>query len=290
MNPRYWPCRTAAMMLCRQRSYESAAMVITADEQSHSAAEKPEAGADRVGRRQVRNPVIDVEVPVPSIPDDRRPVRVLVVDAHPLMRAGIRAVIASMGDAVLVGEGANGAEALRLAELTRPDVVLLDIDALDDGGLAAMRALTASDPHPRVVALTILSEDETLVQVLRAGASGLISKDSAEEDLAAAVRAAASREVYVRPPALRLLTASVRRRLPSPAERAARAQFDALSERERAVLEQVATGLTGPEIGQRLQISAKTVDTYRHRIREKLGLLHRADYIRFALLIGLLKN
>ncbi|HWH52064.1 MAG TPA: response regulator transcription factor [Gemmatimonadaceae bacterium] len=265
-------------------------MATTADGQLCSPAKEPEAGRETDGRGQFPNPLMDVEVPVPSVPDDRRPVRVLVVDAHPLMRAGIRAVIASMRDAVLVGEGVNDAEALRLAESTRPDVVLLDIDALDDGGFAAMRALTASDPHPRVVALTILSEDETLVQVLRAGASGLISKDSAEEDLAAAVRAAASHEVYVRPPALRLLTASVRRRLPSPAERAARAQFDALSERERAVLEQVATGLTGPEIGQRLQISAKTVDTYRHRIREKLGLLHRADYIRFALLIGLLKN
>lgn len=290
MNPRYWSRRAAAIMRNRQRSYENAVMATTADGQLCSPAKEPEAGRETDGRGQFPNPLMDVEVPVPSVPDDRRPVRVLVVDAHPLMRAGIRAVIASMRDAVLVGEGVNDAEALRLAESTRPDVVLLDIDALDDGGFAAMRALTASDPHPRVVALTILSEDETLVQVLRAGASGLISKDSAEEDLAAAVRAAASHEVYVRPPALRLLTASVRRRLPSPAERAARAQFDALSERERAVLEQVATGLTGPEIGQRLQISAKTVDTYRHRIREKLGLLHRADYIRFALLIGLLKN
>jgi DNA-binding NarL/FixJ family response regulator len=181
-------------------------------------------------------------------------------------------------------------DALRLARETRPDVVLLDIDAADDSGLAATRALTASERHPRVVALTVLSERDTLVQALRAGASGLLSKDAAEEDLAAALRTAAAGEIYLRPGALSELAASVRRHAATPEERTARAKYDALSERERSVLAYVATGLTGPEIGELLRITAKTVDTYRHRIRAKIGLLHRADYVRFALLIGLLKK
>ncbi len=216
--------------------------------------------------------------------------RVLVVEPHALLRAGIRAVLASMPDAVLVGEADVCDDAVDLAEPARADVVLIDIDGADDGGLAATRALTSAAPHRRVLALTILSENETLVHALRAGASGLISKDATEEELAVALRTAASGDVYVRPRALSQLAANIRRRLPSFEERTARAQHEALSDRERAVLEYVARGMTGPEIGGLLQITAKTVDTYRHRIREKIGLLHRADYIRFALLIGVLKK
>jgi len=217
-------------------------------------------------------------------------IRVLIVDAHPLMRAGIRAVLASMPDAEIVGEAATGADAVRLTEQQSPDVVLMDIDTYDDAGLAATKRLTVGDAPPRVIALTMLSDNETMVQALRAGASGLISKDATEDDLVAALRTAGSGEIYIRPRTLSLLAASVRRRLLSPQERSARARYEELSERERAVLEYVARGLTGPEIGERLRINAKTVDTYRHRIREKIGLLHRADYIRFALVIGLLKN
>ncbi|MFI5230254.1 MAG: response regulator [Gemmatimonadales bacterium] len=229
-------------------------------------------------------------MPLAIVSKGRQPVRVLVADSHPLIRAGIRAVLESMPDVELVGEGATSDDAVRLARQTLPDLVLLDIDAVDDSGLAATREVTGLESHPRVVALTILAEKDTLLQALGAGASALISKDSTEADFAAALRTAASCEVYVPPHAVSLLTASVRRRLPSPPERAARAKYEALSERERAVLEHVAAGLTGPEIGRLLRITAKTVDTYRHRIRDKIGLLHRADYIRFALLIGLLKN
>lgn len=216
--------------------------------------------------------------------------RVLIVDAHPLMRAGIRSVLATMTDVELVGEGATSDDALRFTQELRPDVVVLDIDSCDDGGFTTMRALVAFDHPPRVIALTVLSEEEAIVQTVRAGASGLISKDAEESDLVAALRTAAAGDVYVRPHALSLLAESIRHRIPSTEERGARAKYAALSERERAVLEHVAAGLTGPEIGDRLQITAKTVDTYRHRIREKIGLRHRADYIRFALLIGLLKK
>lgn len=233
---------------------------------------------------------LELQVPQTAQVEAARRIRVLIVDAHPLIRAGIRAVLSSIKDVELVGEGASSEDALRLTRQTRPDVVLLDVDMTDDSGVATIMALSDYETHPRVIALTILSEDETMLQALRAGASGLISKDTAEEDLSAALRAAASGDIYIRTRGASLLAASVRRRLPSPEERAARTSFEALSERERAVLEYVATGLTGPEIGQLLNITAKTVDTYRHRIREKINLLHRADYIRFALLIGLLKK
>jgi two-component system response regulator NreC len=225
--------------------------------------------------------------PVPTI---GRSVRVLVVDAHPLMRAGIRAVLASMPDVELVAEGATKEDALRLSRETQPDIVLVDIDGCDDSGLTVTRALTASDVHPRVIALTVLAEDESVVQALSAGASGLISKDASETDLVVALRVAAGDDVYVRPRSLALLAATVRRQLPSPEERAARAKYERLSIRERAVFEHVAAGLTGPEIGHLLRITAKTVATYRHRIREKIALVRRADYTRLALQIGLLKK
>jgi DNA-binding NarL/FixJ family response regulator len=220
----------------------------------------------------------------------RSPVRVVVVDAHPLIRAGLRAVVGSVAELELVAESASNKGLTHVVEQTRPDVVLLDIDASEDESLATIGALTAPDSHPLVVALTAASDDEIVVRAVRAGASGVISKDSDEAEIIATLRNVVAGEIAVPPRALSLLAASVRRRVPSSEERRARAQYEALSVRERAVLERVAFGLTGPEIGRLLRITAKTVDTYRHRIREKIGLVHRADYIQFALSIGLLKK
>lgn len=229
----------------------------------------------------VADPADGVDAP-PSL------MRVLVVEGHPLMRAGIRAVLNALPDVQLVGEGATAEEALRLAHATEPDLIVLDIDACDDERFTTTRSLVALERHPRVLALTTLSEEEAIVQAIGAGASGLISRDAAEGDLATALRMAAAGEIYVRPRALSLLAASVRRRSLAPETRSAQLKFNALSDRERAVLEHVASGLTGPEIGALLHITAKTVDTYRHRIREKIGLRSRVDYIHFALVIGLL--
>ena len=232
----------------------------------------------------------DVAVPLPLVSESSPRIRVLVVDEHPLIRAGIRTLLATMNDVELVAELAMSDSVVRVAERSRPDVVFIDIDATDSRGVATIEALIAMECHPRVIALTLRSDDETLIHALNAGASGVISKEDAEDDIATALRTVASDEIYIRQQALSKLASTVRPNFPSHEERTARKDYDGLSARERAVLGYVATGLTGPEVGQLLHITAKTVDTYRHRIREKIGLLHRADYIRFALLIGVLKK
>jgi DNA-binding NarL/FixJ family response regulator len=192
-----------------------------------------------------------------------------------------------------VGEASTGEEALALAEHLHPDVVLMDLDMPGDGGIAATRLMTAREPHPSVIVLTMYQENDRLVEALRAGARGYITKELGAHELIGAIQATAGGDIYVRPQAARLLAASLRRPTPSSeadATQAARARYDSLSAREQVVLRLVAEGYTGREIGAQLGITAKTVDTYRHRIQEKIGLTHRAEYIRFALTLDLVKK
>ena len=134
----------------------------------------------------------------------------------------------------------------------------------------------------------IHAEEDRLIPLLEAGASGYLAKDAAGSELVDAIRAVAAGEVYVRPHVARLLAASVRGR--SSTRDPMREQYDALSEREQTVVRLTAEGYGGTEIGQQLGISAKTVDTYKQRIEEKLGLKHRTDYVRFALALGLIRK
>jgi DNA-binding NarL/FixJ family response regulator len=212
---------------------------------------------------------------------------VLLVDDHMLVRAGLRAVLAPLPDITIVGEAASGEEAIALVDQCRPDVVVMDLDAAGDRGLAVTRALTAPASHPSILVLTMHPESDGVIDVLRAGAAGYLPKNVAEQELVTAIRVAAAGDVYVRPNVAQLLANTLRRRT-QPAVDEARSKFEGLSVRERAVLQLVAEGNTGPEIGRSLGITAKTVDTYRHRIHEKTGLAHRRDYVRFALALGLL--
>jgi DNA-binding NarL/FixJ family response regulator len=222
-----------------------------------------------------------------------RLLRVLLVDDHMLVRAGLRSVLEGRPDIEVVGEAATGEEAVALAERLKPDVVLMDLDMPGNGGIEATRVLTQREVPPSVIVLTMYTENDRLVEALRAGARGYITKELAAPELIGAIHAAAAGDIYVRPQAARLLAASLRRQAPPSgvdATQAARERFESLSARERAVLRLVAEGYTGREIGESLGITAKTVDTYRHRIQEKIGLTHRAEYIRFALTIDLVKK
>jgi two-component system response regulator NreC len=140
-----------------------------------------------------------------------------------------------------------------------------------------------------VLILTMHSEEARLHQAVEAGASGFLTKDAADRELVEAIRALARGEVYVRPRAARLLAARARdhRR---PADPEGREALYLLSDRERSVVQLIAEGYNGPEVGRQLGISAKTVDTYRQRIEEKLGLAHRTEYVRFALSLDLLRK
>jgi DNA-binding NarL/FixJ family response regulator len=215
-------------------------------------------------------------------------IRVLIVDDHEIVRDGLRALLKSAPDIQVVGEAADGVEAVAVARRTAPDVVVMDLDMPGGNGEAATVELSRFDPAPKVLILTMHNEEERLVPLLKDGARGYLGKDCADHDLIDAIRVVASGEFFVRPTVARILAANaMQRRSSSPVDEQ-RNLFETLSMRERAVLQHVAAGYSGVEIGRMLGITPKTVDTYKNRIGQKLGFTHRTDYVRFALRLGLI--
>ena len=214
-------------------------------------------------------------------------IRVILADDHAIVRAGLRAVLGAAKDIVVVSEATNGREVVALAERHRPDVVVMDLSMGETDGLTATRELVAKGPTPRVLVLTMHAEEEYLVQALEAGAAGYLVKSAADRELVDAVRAVAKGDVYVQPSAGRVLARGLKR---TEQEADERARYEKLTERERDVLRLVAEGYTAPEIGEKLFISPKTVDTYKQRIGEKMGLSHRAEYVQLALKLGILSK
>ena len=212
-------------------------------------------------------------------------IRVLLADDHRVVRAGLRAVLGTTRDITVVGEASNGREAVSLAALVKPDVVVMDLAMPELDGVAATKAIIAADPGVRVLVLSMHAEQEYLVPVMEAGAAGYLLKTEADRELVNAVRAVAHGDVFVRPAAARILA---RRLVGRDEESSDKDRYARLTERERDVLRLVGQGYSAPEIGDRLLISPKTVDTYKQRIHEKLGLAHRSQYVQFAFRLGLL--
>lgn len=212
-------------------------------------------------------------------------IRVILADDHAVVRAGLKAVLGVAKDILVVGEAGNGRDAVAMAQRLDADVVVMDLSMPDMDGTAATKALSAAGARTRVLVLTMHAEDEYLVPLLEAGASGYLVKSAADRELVDAVRAVAHGDTYVQPSAARALARGMRRRDEHADDRT---RFEKLTERERDVLRLVAAGYSAPEIGEKLFISPKTVDTYKQRIGEKLGLAHRSDYVQFALKLNLL--
>jgi two-component system, NarL family, response regulator NreC len=214
-------------------------------------------------------------------------IRVVLVDDHAIVRTGLKAVLADEREIEVVGEASGGLEAIALLQRVRADVVVMDLSMTDGDGMMATKAITAGrDQAPRVLVLTMHAEEAYLEAVLEAGASGYLVKSTADRELVEAIRAVARGEIFVQPSAARVLALGARRR----EERATDlARFERLTDRERAVMRLIAEGYTAPEIGEQLAISPKTVDTYKQRVNDKLGLTHRADYVKLALKLGLLQ-
>lgn len=213
-------------------------------------------------------------------------IRVILADDHLVVRAGLKALLGATKDIQVVGEATNGREALALVERLSPDIAVLDLDMPQMDGLAATRELVVRNSATRVLILTMHTEDEYLVTLLEAGASGYLVKNAADRELADAVRALAAGSIYVQPSASLALAKAVARKSANTDERE---RYQQLSERERNVLVLVAGGYSASEIGEKLFISPKTVETYKQRIGDKLGLSHRADYVQLCLRLGLLQ-
>jgi two-component system, NarL family, response regulator NreC len=212
-------------------------------------------------------------------------IRVVLADDHTVVRAGLKAVLGGARDIEVIGEAKTGREAVALAERFKPDVIVMDLTMPDMDGTEATKEIVAKGLAVKVLILTMHVEEDYLIPLMEAGAAGYLVKSAADRELVDAVRAVAHGDVYVRASAARVLAKNLSKKDPAKEERA---RFDKLTDRERDVLKFVAQGFSAPEIGEKLFISPKTVDTYKQRIQEKLGLSHRSDYVQLALKLGLL--
>lgn len=214
-------------------------------------------------------------------------IRVVVVDEHALVRAGLRSLLAPAAEVSVVAEVADLVEGLALTRQTQAQVLVVDRPSggLDAGAVA--RTVAAAGLHTNLLVLTVLSSQAALDALLQSGARGYLTRAAAERDLLDAVRTVARGVLYRCPIATgpRRTAGAV-----SDPRDVERDRFERLTDREREVLVCTARGFSAPEIGARLQISAKTVDTYKQRIHEKLGVHHRTDYVRLALRLGLLEG
>lgn len=209
--------------------------------------------------------------------------RVLLVDDHEVVRTGLRALIDGTPGMEVVGEARDGADACRRAAELRPDVVVMDVSMPVLDGVDATERLRAEQPAVRVVALTMHEDRGHLARLLQAGAAGYVLKRAAANELVRAIEVVAGGGTYVDP----VLAGSVLRGSGgAPAASAA----SVLSEREAEVLRCIAWGESNREIAARLEISVKTVETYKARIADKLGLRSRTEIVRFALQQGWLSD
>jgi two-component system response regulator NreC len=213
-------------------------------------------------------------------------VRVVIADDHAVLRAGLRLLLDAQPGIAVVGEAGSGSEVLHMAVALHPDLVLLDLTMPGLGGLDVLPLLHKAAPRSRILVLTMHDDESYLRQALREGASGYMLKKAADSELIAAIHSVMRGEVYVHPSLTRALLEDL---LPGDPH-AADNPWETLSERERDVLLLVARGHTSARIGEMLNLSPKTVETYRARGMEKLGLRTRAALVQFALSHQLLSN
>ena len=204
-------------------------------------------------------------------------IRVLVADDHTIVRQGLVGILKASDEVEVVGEAADGAEAVEKATKLKPDVVVLDVSMPHLSGLEAARRIREALPATRILVLTMHDDEEYVLKMVRAGASGYLLKDSAASELIAGIRALKAGKVYFGPHASRALADAYQSDRPLPED-----PYQRLTDREREVFQLVVEGKTNAQIADMLCISPKTVDNHRTRLMEKLGIHGTADLVRFA--------
>jgi DNA-binding NarL/FixJ family response regulator len=207
-------------------------------------------------------------------------IRILLADDHGVVRQGFKMILDAQADMEIVGEAANGREAVEQAERLKPDIVVMDVAMPELNGIEATRRLAESAPHVRVLALSMHKDSVYVRETLRAGARGYLLKDSGANDLVAAVRAVASGEGYLSPAVSNAVLDDYRRHVTNA--------IDLLTSREREVLQMLAEGKTNKEIAATLNLSVYTVDAHRGHIMEKLNLHSINELVRFAVRNGMI--
>lgn len=220
--------------------------------------------------------------------DDRETtrIRVLLADDHGVVRAGLRALLEAQPDMTVVAEAEDGNRAVSLAAELKPNVVVADL-SMPHGGMKTIAEITDLGIGVRVLVLTVHAEERYLLPVLEAGGSGYVRKSSAHTDLLDAIRTVHRGEVFLDPAATKTLLRGYLGRAHIGEELDI---VEVLSEREREVVKLTAAGHTAQQGAELLSLSPKTIETYRHRAMQKLGLTNRAELVRYALRAGLLSE
>lgn len=201
------------------------------------------------------------------------PLRILIADDHPLFRKGMRTLLVSMPETEVVGEATTGKEAVDRALALQPDIVLMDLQMPEGGGLTAIRSLTSANPETRILVVTLFEDDESVFAALKAGARGYVLKDADEDEMIRAIQAVARGEAIFSPAvASRLMDYFAATRTSPHAE-----AFPDLTEREREILAMIARGRSNYEIAEELSISLKTVRNHASNIFSKLQVADRTQ-------------
>ncbi len=216
-------------------------------------------------------------------------ITVLLADDHTVLRQGIRALLETQPDMTVVGEAANGREAVEQARRLCPAVILMDISMPLLNGLEATRQIKKELPACQVVVLTMHENEEYLVNILQAGATGYVLKQAADCELIEAVRTASRGDTYLYPRIARLLVTDYLRRVEAGTPDERDAAYDTLTHREREILKLIAQGHTNKEIAELLVLSVKTVENHRYSLMNKLNAHDRGELIKYAIRVGLIQ-
>lgn len=209
-------------------------------------------------------------------------IKILVADDHKVMREGLRTLIEKQPGMEVIAEAENGRMALKLIKKLSPDIAIMDIAMPDLNGIEATRQIVAEAPGTKVIALSMHSDRQFVTRMMSAGASGYLLKDCAFEEVARAIRSVMARQIYLSPEIVSIVVkAFLRRSEPSDS------MLSVISPREREVLQLIAEGKTTKQIALRLHISAKTVDTHRRNIMDKLDIHSIAELTKYAIREGL---
>ena len=212
-------------------------------------------------------------------------IHVLLADDHTLIRAGLRMVVTSQPDLAVIGEANDGREALAMADKLKPDVVVMDVGMPSLNGIEACRQIRESLPQIQVVMLSMHSDEGYVLRALKAGAKGYLLKDSAEADLANAIRAVVAGKSFFSPAVGKVLLEDYMRKLKRTG---AEDSFELLSPREREVLQLVAEGQSSKDIANLLGLSVYTVETHRAKVMQKLNLRNIPELILYAVRKGVI--
>lgn len=212
-------------------------------------------------------------------------IRLMLVDDHEVIRTGLRMLLESQPDISIVGEASSGNEALTMAAVTLPDVIVMDITLPDISGIEATKKIKAAFPAIAVVALTIHEDEQYFFEMLQAGASGYVPKRAAPDDLISAIRSAAVDEIYVYPTLAKSLVSDYLTR--SNLEKESNS-LDLLTPRENEILALLAEGYSNSQIAGELVISKHTVARHRENLMRKLGLHSRGELVKYAIRKGLI--